>query len=175
VQQAKLVSASLADGDSFGLAVALKGDRAAIGAPMAQARAGAAYVFERPGGTWSERARLLAPIGVAGDRFGWSVAIDADRILVGAPYAFAGCGRAVLYRTTGSASSWFATTDADIAAPLPETLAGWAVAIEGASAATAAPGFAAGDDHSGAVYHFGMTDVLFADGFESSALALACD
>lgn len=174
-QQAKLVPASLADGDSFGFAVAMKGDRVVIGAPMAQSRAGAAHVFERSGSAWSERARIVAPIGVSGDRFGWSVAIDASRLLVGAPYAFGACGRAVLYRTTGSAASWFATTDADLAAPLPETLAGWSVAIDGARLATAAPGYAAGDDHSGAVYRFDSTDVLFSDGFELSALALACE
>jgi hypothetical protein len=174
-QQAKLLPTVLADGDSFGLALALKGDRAAIGAPMAQSRAGAVHVFERSGGAWSERARVLAPLGVAGDRFGWSVAIDANRLLVGAPYAFGSCGRALLYRTTGSAASWFATTDADIAAPLPETLAGWSVAIDGARLAAAAPGYAAGDDHSGAVYHFDVVDVVFADGFEPSALALACE
>ncbi|MGN6518241.1 MAG: FG-GAP repeat protein [Dokdonella sp.] len=174
-QQAKLVPAVVADGDSFGLALALEGDRAAIGAPMAQSRAGAVHVFERSGVAWSERARVVAPLGAAGDRFGWSVAIDADRLLVGAPYAYGSCGRAWLYRSAGSAASWFATTDADVAAALPETLAGWSVAIDGSRLAAAAPGYAAGDDHSGAVYYFDAADAVFADGFEPSALVLACE
>lgn len=174
-EQAKLVSSTSADGDLFGLAVSLAGDRAAVGSPMAQSRTGAAVVFERSAGSWSERARVLAPIGVVGDRFGWSVAIDGNRLLVGAPYAFGACGRALLYRTTGAANGWFATTDVDVAAPLPETLAGWSVAIDGTRIATAAPGYAAGDDHRGAVYRFETANVLFADGFEESALAASCE
>ena len=174
-QQARLAPATLADGDSFGLALSLRGDRAAVGAPMAQARIGSAYVFERNGSTWSERARVVPAIAAAGDRFGWSVAIDGNRLLVGAPYAFESCGRAMLFRTNGSAASWFATNDTDLAMPLPETLAGWSVALDGQRLATAAPGYALGDDHRGAVYLFDAADVLFADGFEPSALATLCE
>ena len=174
-QQARLVPATLADGDSFGLALSLRGGRAAVGAPMAQGRIGATYVFERGAGMWSERARVAPGIAAAGDRFGWSVALDGDRLLVGAPHAFGSCGRATLFRANGSAASWFATSDADVATPLPETLAGWAVALDGAQMAVAAPGYALGDDHRGALYRFAATDALFADGFEPSALATVCE
>ncbi|HEY6941221.1 hypothetical protein [Dokdonella sp.] len=173
-QQARLAPSSLADGDSFGLAVSLSGDRAAIGAPMAQARAGSAYVFERSGSAWSERARLVPTPAAAGDRFGWSVAIEGTAALVGAPYAWGGCGRATLYRTTNG-SNWFATTDADVAVPLPETLAGWGVSIDGARWMIAAPGYAAGAEHRGAAYRFGGGDAVFSDGFEPSALVDACN
>ncbi len=48
--------------------------------------AGAAYVFERIGGTWTKSARLVAPDGGFEDQFGYSVAItpDAQTIAVGA-------------------------------------------------------------------------------------------
>ena len=46
--------------------------------------AGAAYVFTRSGGSWSQDQMLLPPTVVAGDQFGWDVAIDGDTIVVGA-------------------------------------------------------------------------------------------
>ena len=49
--------------------------------------AGAAYVFVRSGTTWSQEAYLKpAAVGTsqAGDQFGWSVAVAADTVVVGA-------------------------------------------------------------------------------------------
>jgi hypothetical protein len=157
----------------FGQSVSLKGERAAIGAPMAQSRAGSAYVFERSAGAWSELARVLPGIAAAGDRFGWSVAIEGARLLVGAPYAYGSCGYATLFLE--SAAGWAGSIEAAISAPLPETLAGWAVALNGQGFAVSAPGYALGDDHRGAVYRFDAGDFVFADGFEQSAIALACE
>ena len=45
---------------------------------------GSAYVFTRTGTTWTEQAKLTASDGAAGDRFGISVAIAGDTIVVGA-------------------------------------------------------------------------------------------
>jgi len=52
--------------------------------------AGAAYVFERDGSTWTQAVKLLAGDGAVGQNFGSSVAIEAERIVVGAagPDAF---------------------------------------------------------------------------------------
>ena len=47
--------------------------------------AGAAYVFHRVGNTWSQQAYLKASNTAANDRFGESVAISGDIILIGAP------------------------------------------------------------------------------------------
>ena len=46
--------------------------------------AGAAYVFVRSGGTWSQRAYFKASNTGAGDNFGIGVAISADTALIGA-------------------------------------------------------------------------------------------
>ena len=46
---------------------------------------GAAYVFTRSNGTWTEQSTLVAPVRTDGDKFGFSVAIDRDTVLVGAP------------------------------------------------------------------------------------------
>ena len=46
---------------------------------------GAAYVFSRSGGTWTQQAKLTAPNGGPGDNFGISVAIAKSTAVVGAP------------------------------------------------------------------------------------------
>ena len=48
------------------------------------ADSGAAYVFRRDGTTWTQEAYLKAPNTGAGDKFGYSVAIDDNKIAVGA-------------------------------------------------------------------------------------------
>ena len=92
VEEAKLFDPNGDFSDAFGLQVALDGDRALIGAEAANINGntnqGAAYVFDRVGTTWTLTQRLLASEPVTHlDQFGSSVAVDGDRILVGAERA----------------------------------------------------------------------------------------
>lgn len=45
---------------------------------------GAVYVFARTNGIWSQQAYFKASNSDAGDRFGYDLAIDGDRLVVGA-------------------------------------------------------------------------------------------
>ncbi|HRV81254.1 MAG TPA: FG-GAP repeat protein, partial [Planctomycetota bacterium] len=72
-------------GQRFGWAVDVSPNIMVIGAPGQGAMFGEAFVFERSGETWSQTAILSGVPGYAGDGFGSAVAIDGDRILVGAP------------------------------------------------------------------------------------------
>ena len=87
-QQQKLVPGATAS-DSFGTDVAITGDTAVVGAPFddvgANVDQGSIFVFVRSGTTWSQQARLFANDGAANDKFGLSVAISANTIIVGAP------------------------------------------------------------------------------------------
>ncbi len=87
-QQQKLNSEPTA-GDRFGVAVALSGDTALVGAfnddVGASVDQGSARVFVRSGTTWTSQAQLLAPDGLAGDQFGSYVALVGDTALIGAP------------------------------------------------------------------------------------------
>lgn len=65
----------------FGAAVALDGDTAAVGAPDHDG-AGAAYVFERDGARWEERAELTQG-NAAARGLGSSIALRGDALLVG--------------------------------------------------------------------------------------------
>lgn len=86
--RSKLEAADAALNDNFGVAVVVDGDRAVIGAHLedeAGTNAGAAYVFQRAGTTWSQAAKLTASDGGGSDAFGRSVALSGDTIVVGAP------------------------------------------------------------------------------------------
>jgi FG-GAP repeat protein len=89
-QQAYLKASNPAIGDQFGFSAALSEDTAVIAALgkaiMGGDDAGAAYVFARKGTNWAQQAYLTASNPGAGDQFGWSVAISADAIVVGAPF-----------------------------------------------------------------------------------------
>jgi hypothetical protein len=83
-QQAYLKASNAEAGDEFGYSVALSGDTLVVGAYKEDSSAGAAYVFTRSGGVWSQQAYLKASNAEAGDEFGLSVAISGDTLAVGA-------------------------------------------------------------------------------------------
>lgn len=96
-QIAYLKASNVDAGDFFGQAVAIDDNTLVIGTPFEDSNAsspsnnsamdsGAAYVFVRDGaGGWSQQAYLKASNTGAGDWFGFSVAIDGDTIVIGAP------------------------------------------------------------------------------------------
>jgi MYXO-CTERM domain-containing protein len=91
-ETAKLTASDGAGGDRFGGSVAVSGDTVVVGALLddigANTNQGSAYVFVKPGGGWAgaltETAKLTASDGAAGDRFGGSVAVSGDTVVVGA-------------------------------------------------------------------------------------------
>ncbi len=86
-QEFKLVADDAASGDDFGGAVALSGDYAIVGARFEGTGGddfGAAYIFVRAAGGWTQQAKLRADDGEDGDRFGISVDISGAYAVVGA-------------------------------------------------------------------------------------------
>ena len=78
---------SIAD-DDFGRSVGISGNAIVVGAPLRteespMVQTGAAYVFERSGGTWTQQTKLLRDAPSTGDKFGLSVAIDGKTLVVG--------------------------------------------------------------------------------------------
>jgi hypothetical protein len=86
----KLTAADAAAGDRFGTSVSIRGDRIAVGAASnghAGTDSGAAYRFERNRGgadDWGQVQKLVASDAAAGDRYGQSISISGDTIVVGA-------------------------------------------------------------------------------------------
>src|SRR5688572_19044992 len=86
-QVQKITSVPRGVGAQFGNAVAINGNTMVVGATndsTTAASAGAAFVFVLDGTTWTQQAKLLAADGSANDKFGYSVAISEDTIVVGA-------------------------------------------------------------------------------------------
>jgi hypothetical protein len=89
----KLQHATPAADDLAGRAVALGADRLVSGATNRTANtfsgAGAAHLYTRSGGAWTQQAQITAPAANAAvnDRFGRAVAIDGRRVAVAAPFA----------------------------------------------------------------------------------------
>lgn len=94
VQIQKIFSSDQDDYDRFGWSVAIDGDYIIVGAyaedhnlvdadPMTSA--GSAYIFERnEDGVWEQVQKIIAGDRIAGDEFGWSVAIHGTTAVVGA-------------------------------------------------------------------------------------------
>ncbi|WP_070137513.1 T9SS type A sorting domain-containing protein [Crocinitomix algicola] len=82
--------------DLFGGSVAIWGDYLIAGSHMHDYglggvgtgfrwNQGAAYIFERSDGTWSEVQKIQANIQTAWDRFGWAVDLDSNIAVIGVP------------------------------------------------------------------------------------------
>lgn len=86
-QTQKLAAVDAATNAFVGTAVAISSDRVLLGAPGVNTnalRAGAAYVFDPSGGSWSQTAKLEAAAGAADDHLGGAVAVSAKLALAGA-------------------------------------------------------------------------------------------
>lgn len=190
-QQQKLVASDAAGLQAFGTSVAIAGDTVLVGARFddnaSGSDAGAAYVFVRSGGVWTEQQKLLGSDTGAFDELGAAVALSGDTAVVGALLANDGSdgGAYVFVRSAGVWTQQQKLTAAD-AADSDEF--GLAVAIAGDTIVVGA----ARDDSSlgtdaGAAYVFTRAGVawsqqqklLAADGADGdrfgSAVAVAGD
>lgn len=108
--QATLIAADHHTGDQLGYSVDLDGDTAVVGAPFDNpdgvVDAGAAYVFVRSGGTWTQQAKLSPNGASAGDSFGWAVALRGNVAVVTAPDADRGDRHGAAYVFLRSGTTW---------------------------------------------------------------------
>ena len=89
--QAKLLADDGKEGDRFGSSVAIEGDTIVVGAARSNYRgtnSGAAYVYTRSGGVWTQGLKLSPSDAGSGDHFGDEVKIKGNRIAVGATGLF---------------------------------------------------------------------------------------
>ena len=86
-EAATLRPADGALGDEFGYSFAISGDTMAVGARFSGG-AGAVFIYGRNEGgpdQWDRSAKILSADGAEGDRFGQSVTLQGDTLVVGAP------------------------------------------------------------------------------------------
>ncbi len=148
--------------DQFGQ-VAIDGEVILVGAPGAAVPefsrgAGYVYRYDPRAGQWRFEQQLIASDGEAGDKFGWSVAIDGDVALLGArdddPNGESQAGSAYVFRYDPQTKQWneeAKLTDAD--AHFNDAF-GFSVSIRENVALIGEPGDDAGGPLAGAAFIF---------------------
>jgi hypothetical protein len=122
--------------------------------------AGAAYVFIRSGTSWSQQAKLQASDLQEYDRFGWSVAIDGDTIVVGAYLEDTAAFEAgALYVFTRSGTTWSQQAKLQTSDAQANDRLGDAVAIDGDTIVGGTP-----YDDNGTAYSVGAAYVFTRSG-----------
>ncbi|MBX3196622.1 MAG: hypothetical protein KF894_00595 [Labilithrix sp.] len=135
-EQQKLTAGDAVAEDFLGGSVALSGDTAVVGANGKDSYRGAAYVFVRSGGTWSEQQKLTASAPNVYDHFGGSVALSGDTAIVGARGTEAQGAAYVFVRSGGEWSQHSKETDRN---PGLGDQFGAAVAVSGDTVVASAP------------------------------------
>jgi FG-GAP repeat/Divergent InlB B-repeat domain len=90
----------------FSVAVSSDGNTAIVGGPFDNGGAGAAWIFTRGGGTWTQQQKLTASDATGNAELGWSVALSADgnTAIVGGPGDNSSIGAAWVF--TRSSNTW---------------------------------------------------------------------
>lgn len=110
-QTAELRGFDTVAGDYFGQAVEVSGTTVVVGASGHARLAGRAYVFARTAAGWKQTTELKGPDNVAGDYFGYSVAISGTTIVVGAAAHADQTGMACVF--TKTATGWEQAAELD--------------------------------------------------------------
>lgn len=97
--RATLVASDAVFGDHFGETLSAANGRLFVGAPAALGHAGAAYVFEQVGGSWTEIQKIRPAGASVGQSFGASLAASDETLVIGAPGEAGGTGAEYFYDT----------------------------------------------------------------------------
>jgi hypothetical protein len=121
----------------LGWSVAFDGDTIVGGAPgdsqimPGEGGEGSAYVYVKGASGWTQQALLTPPQRVAGDIFGFDVAVSADMVVVGAPgsaeFRVAPDGHAYVFERTGA--QWNITATLQASSPRDNDAFGTGVAV----------------------------------------------
>lgn len=148
-QSQKLVSDDGAAFDTFGDAVVFEGDTAIVGAYAATVNdfpyQGAAYVFTRSNGTWTQSQKLAPDDGTDFNYFGYSLALEGDTALIGADLL----GAVYVFRR--SDGTWTQSQKLTGSDEGPSDVFGYSVLVQGSTAFVGAYG---NNGFQGAVYIF---------------------
>jgi hypothetical protein len=88
--QQKLIASDGIANDNFGFSTSIDGDVIIVGADQntigSNANQGSAYIYHRTGSFWTEIQNAFAFDGQAQDKYGSSVSVSGDKLIIGAPY-----------------------------------------------------------------------------------------
>lgn len=150
-QQAKITE----PGTSYlGDALAVEATTAVASAPGAGT--GSVFVYELVDGTWTRTAELTPTDGDTNDFFGEDVALDGDRLVVGAQFhdAHGAASAGAAYVFQRGADGWTQTAKLTADDADPRDKFGTSLALDGATAIVAAPQDDGAGEDAGAAYVF---------------------
>jgi hypothetical protein len=129
-EQAKLVGNG-AGQQGFSVALSADGNTAIVGGPNDNNNAGAAWVFTRSGGVWSQQAKLVGSGAVGAAFQGTSVALSADgnTAIVGGPQDNNNAGAAWVWTRSGGVWGQQAKLVAMFFSPIGNATQGYSVAL----------------------------------------------
>ncbi len=148
-EQQKITASDAAVGDLFGHSVSISGDTAIVGATETDYSRGSVYIFVRSGTNWTEQQKITASDRGVFDKFGHSVSISGDTVIVGALNHGDWAGSAYIFVRSGA--SW--SEQQKIMASDGESWDqfGSSVSISGGIAVVGTPN---DDDRTGSAYIF---------------------
>ncbi len=100
-QTQKLMPSDPSANKVFGFWIRISGNTAAIGAPGDNGNIGAIYIFEKSGGIWTEKAKLLPTGGSSGEYFSYKFGLSGDLLAAGAVGYNTNTGRTYIYERSG--------------------------------------------------------------------------
>jgi hypothetical protein len=153
LQEQKLESDTLTDGDMLGSSIAIHEGSIVTGAPGYDAggmtNSGLVIIFEESAGTWTESLSISATNPSPFASFGFSIDVDQDRLLVGAPGENVETGAAYLH--TRLANMWIDQVKMEPLVPEEGGLFGADVGLDVKTLVISAP--AAGSDQGQVVIY----------------------
>ena len=157
-----LRSGTRREGDEFGAAVAIEGEFAVIGSPGRMQDTGAVVVFRLLAGAWTEVATVEGSATLPDERFGSALAVDGNRLLVGAPGPMRSPPPGMSSSAWGGSAyvfdlerGQFVESARLTSGPDGSARFGYAVVLNGSEAFLGAP---FGNQSSGVAHHFVIDD-----------------
>lgn len=172
--QQKIFGNDTTTGDFFGSSVSIDGDTLLVGAfydDEPQVDSGAAFIFKRSSGTWSQTAKLVSNDPASSDGMGFDVSLAGSVAVLGAPWddltspssgTMFNAGSATIFEDDGSGWVYKQKVFASDALALDNL--GWGVSTDGSLLAVGAPkADIAGTSDAGAVYIFGKVSGVWVE------------
>jgi hypothetical protein len=160
IEEQKLKANDATVGAAIGTAVGVLDDSVFIGAEFDDQsgwNAGAAYVFERTGGTWSQTQKIFSSDPDDGDVFGYSLSLSGVRALIGAPTDDAAVplsNRGAAYIFEKSAGVWIQRQKLTASDAGDNDYMGSSVSLDETTALVSAHAHSGPPFHAGAAYVF---------------------
>lgn len=155
---ARLQPAGLVERSRFAHDVALSADTIVAGAPFVRGAGdgwarGAAFVYARGAG-WAQQAQLPSGSVANGAQFGFSVDIEGERAVVGAPGGDGFRGTVQVFERSGA--TWSQAALLTATGLQPGHAFGWSLALDGPRLRIGTPFFAAGAAACGRLHGFDL-------------------